>query len=364
MAHGQKMHTFCALTWVGKSIWNRDIDKSADSEILRALSEKTATPIERVRATTLAAYEGVLYEKHNHFGPTPWIMPVGVYHRTRLRFGLQYCSKCLAEDGKPYYRRKWRLAFLVICEKHQIPLQDRCPRCNAAINFHRNELGTPRKFTATALTDCYSCGLDLRTAQLNSSSFPTVTQEEIDFTYKLLQGMTDGFIRVGGMETTYSHLYFTGLRQLMMVVATRNRRIDSLRKTVSNQYDVEIYQPPIEGRTPDIQEQGALARRQLLNIARCLLTEWPHRFVSLAKEHQLWSSSWLRHMESCPWERSQTAPFWFWRAVHDQLYRARYCPSDEEIQNAIRHLMRDGRPVSKSALSRLLGVAVIRREVL
>src|SRR5947209_15013384 len=126
------------MAWPHKSIWNRDIYKSADAEVLRTLSEKTATPAERVRATTLAAYEGMLYEKHNHFGPTAWIMPVGVYHRTRRQFGLQYCPRCLADDKDPYYRRRWRLAFMVLCETHHTLLLDRCPRCGAAVNFHRN----------------------------------------------------------------------------------------------------------------------------------------------------------------------------------------------------------------------------------
>jgi hypothetical protein len=98
IAHGQKLHTFCSITWPRKSIWNRDIDKSADVEIVRVLSRKTATHIKRAWATTLASYEGVLYEKHTRFGPAAWIMPVGIYHRKRMQFGLQYCPICLAED--------------------------------------------------------------------------------------------------------------------------------------------------------------------------------------------------------------------------------------------------------------------------
>src|SRR5947209_10971922 len=147
-AHGVKLHTFCSLAWPGKQIWNRDIDKSADAEMVEVLSTKTGTNIERARATTLAAYENVLYEKHNLFGPTSWIMPVGIYHRRRRQFGLQYCPHCLAEDKEPYYRRKWRLAFIVTCERHHIVLHDRCPRCEKPINFHRDEMGNHRKFVA------------------------------------------------------------------------------------------------------------------------------------------------------------------------------------------------------------------------
>jgi hypothetical protein len=362
MAHGQKLHTFCVLAWPRKSIWNRDIDKSADPEVLQTLSEKTATAIERVRFTTLAAYGGVLYEKHNHFGPTAWIMPVGVYHRTHRQFGLQYCSLCLAEDKEPYYRRRWRLAFMVLCEKHHTLLHDRCPRCGEAVNFHRNELGDPHKFAPESLTQCYTCDFDLRFAHRENNT-PTVSLAEVEFTTKLLQAMDEGYVRVSETEVVYSHLYFTVLRHLMRVMAMKNKRLEQLRRTLSELYKVEAYTPPAERRPPDVQEQGLSQRRQLLQAAYCLLAEWPHRFIFLAQKHKVWSSLWLRHLEGCPWERSQIAPFWFWRVIHDHLYRARYCPSDEEMLEAIKYLRRKGGPQNKSALSRLLGVAVVRREI-
>jgi hypothetical protein len=49
--------------------------------------------------------------------------------------------------------------------------------------------------------------------------------------------------------------------------------------------------------------------------------------------------------------------------VHDYLYRARYRPSEEEKLMAVEYLRRNGKPLNKSSLSRLLGVAVIRGEV-
>src|SRR5215213_7254788 len=68
MAHASKLHTFCSIIWPRKQIWNRDIDRSADTELLQTLSDKTDTSIERVRATTLAGYESVLFEEHKSLG--------------------------------------------------------------------------------------------------------------------------------------------------------------------------------------------------------------------------------------------------------------------------------------------------------
>jgi hypothetical protein len=354
------LHTFCSLAWPGKQIWNRDIDKSTDTEIVEVLSTKTGTPTERVQATTLANYENVLYEKHNRFGPSSWIMPVGVYHRIHKQFGLQYCPQCLAEDKEPYYRRKWRLAFITSCERHYVLLHDRCPKCGKAINFHRDELGNHRKFVAVSLTLCHVCRFDLQTIQ--DKLIIPVTCAEVEFNTRLLKAMNAGFTQVGEAMVTYSHLFFSGLRQLMKVLAMRNERIVKLRQAISKAYGVETYTPSVL-ESADIQELGIGARRQLLGIARCLVEEWPHRFIEFSQKFKVWSSLWLSHLEPPMKGRATVAPFWFWSVVHDYLYRAKYCPSDEEIASAIKYLKRNGKPVNQSKLAELLGVAVLRRRV-
>lgn len=363
MGHAQKLHTFCSMTWGGESIWNRDIDKSADGEITRVLSIRTGTPRERVLATTLADYEGVLYERHTRFGPIAWIMPVGVFHRTRKQYGLQYCPNCLSEDGEPYYRRRWRLAFIVICDKHNLLLRDRCPACQAPINFHRNELGNSRKYTTTSLVHCHACDFDLRQTPVTEKDSAPVTPSEVQFTATLLKAVSDGYAQLNDAVTLYSHLYFAGLRQLMTVIATKGERVQKLRQELSNDYGVELYIPRREKRPADIQEQSISERRQLLQLAQCLLTDWPFKFKMHSQKHKLWSSVWLRHMESGPWERSRTAPFWLWSVVHKHLYRAPYRPSDQEVKLAVEHLKRRGIAVNKSTLARLIGVRVIRNKL-
>jgi hypothetical protein len=231
------------MTWYEKSIWNRDIDRSADAEILQVLSNKTGTSLERVQITTLAAYEGVLYEKHNRYGPTPWIMPVGVFHRTRKRYGLQYCPSCLSQAGEPYYRRKWRLAFIIICDEHNMLLRDRCPACQAPINFHRNEMGNHRKYVTDSLVHCYACDFDLRQAPVTDKDSAPVTPTEVQFTTKLLKAVSDGYVQLNDAITIYSHLYFMGVRQLMTIIAMKDERVKKLRQELSHDYGVELYIP-------------------------------------------------------------------------------------------------------------------------
>ncbi|MEZ0171160.1 TniQ family protein [Microvirga sp. TS319] len=68
---------------------------------------------------------------------------------------LQFCPRCLAEDGQPYFRRTWRSATAVICLKHQCRLLDRCEDCGQAIGAFNHLILRPQHICAT-------CSRDLR----------------------------------------------------------------------------------------------------------------------------------------------------------------------------------------------------------
>jgi len=142
----------------------------------------------------------------------------------------------------------------------------------------------------------------------------------------------------------------------------RDKRIIKLRRAICMTYRVECYTQTAL-RTPDVQELSIESRRQLLGIARCLLKDWPRRFVELSRKYKVWSSLWLRHLDPPTKGRTTITPFWFCSVVRDQLYRARYRPSDEEMAAVVSYLQRKGEVVNKSTVARLLGVSVVRREV-
>jgi hypothetical protein len=149
----------------------------------------------------------------------------------------------------------------------------------------------------------------------------------------------------------------------MMILAMSDKRVERLRQAISAAYGAETFSPPIRPR-PDVQEMYVAARRQLLCYVRCLLEEWPDRFIDLSQRHKVWSSVWLRHLGADPRGRERAAPFWFWSVVHDCLYRARYHPSEDEVREAISYLKRKGEVPNKLKLARLLGVAVLRRGII
>jgi hypothetical protein len=178
----------------------------------------------------------------------------------------------------------------------------------------------------------------------------------------LLKAMETGYVRLSESVTTYSQLYFAGLRQLMKIVAMQNKRVNDLRRAISEEFKVEVYTPPASGPHHDVQEMNIEARRLLLGTVRCLLERWPHRFIELSRKYRVWSSLWLRHVDPPARANIPPAPFWFWSVVHEHLYRAKYRPSDEEIKAAIRYLKMNRKVVNKSTIARLLGVAVVRRQ--
>jgi hypothetical protein len=80
-ANGEKVQTFCHHEFgIKHQVWNRDIDRLAPEWLLAALSEKTATPMERVYQTTLRRYEGVLFDHYVPSGVEKWITPLRIYH--------------------------------------------------------------------------------------------------------------------------------------------------------------------------------------------------------------------------------------------------------------------------------------------
>lgn len=349
--HSLKLHTFCTYLFGSRAIWNRDIDKSADVELIAALARATAMPIEKVRGATLAAYEGFVYERHSPHGNTAWLMPVGVYHRTRKLFGLQFCARCLGEDADPYYRRSWRLAFVTYCEKHRIPLHDRCARCGTGVMFWRNELGDRNKLLPDSITLCHACGVDFREV----IDVPAMSSDErlLAFQAELSDITRRGWARMHGFPHIYSHLYFAVLHQLMRVLAT-GRRAARLREATGRECGYGEFTLSFATRNRNIESLPIGERRILLDMARHLLDDYPRRFVSICRANKVWSSELLRDLEF--------APFWYWSVIHSHLYRPSYKASDEEIHSVIAYINKQGGTAYSKAISACLGLRDVFRK--
>lgn len=300
-----------------RQIWNRDIDKLADLEMFKILERGTGTPIETVRNTSLMAYKNWIVDDVNAYGNSRWILPLGIYHRIRRSNGIQYCPKCLADPKGPYYRRRWRLGFVVACAEHATTLQDECPACKAPISFHRREMGNKAEFPDGRIELCFRCQQDL--SRVPSIEIPS---SEMKFHHFLANSITNGWVEAPDGKPVYAHLYLDVLHQIMKLLISSNSR--GLGTIVSNASGLALVQT---ARQTEIEHLNVSERHQLLLSAQWLLTDWPDRFIKLCKDHDVWSAWVLRDMKSIPW--------WYASVIQRELY-IRYAPFDPEYNRKVK----------------------------
>ncbi len=147
-AHGTTPYRFLSYYWPGRHFWNRDTDRTADKAWLDELEILAGVPAGRLEASTLLPFRRVLGCTLQN-GDTPLLLSVSVFHRTRRRHGLQFCPVCLAE-GRPWFRRVWRLGFVFVCPEHDAALLDACPGCGSPVVPHRSVWSDPSR--------CHQCG--------------------------------------------------------------------------------------------------------------------------------------------------------------------------------------------------------------
>ncbi|NSZ19805.1 TniQ family protein [Agrobacterium vitis] len=145
-ANGVPPRAFARVLGRNSLMWSASLDLRLPSDIANLLSANTGIAPNELAAMML-----------RHALPRRLLLPLrNSGHRTDSTW-LQFCSRCLAEDAQPYFRRRWRLATRVSCMEHSCRLRDRCPSCHGGIAaFDQAEL-LPQHY-------CARCGYDLRRA--------------------------------------------------------------------------------------------------------------------------------------------------------------------------------------------------------
>jgi len=348
-ANSQKLHTFSKVAWPEVELWNRDVDRLAPEDVLRVVSERTGTPVTRVREATLGAFAGRLFEKHSPNGSAAWLLPLGVFHRIRRNYGLQYCPVCLAEEP-PYYRRIWRLAFVTICPRHDVMLRDRCPTCNAPINFHRGERGDRNLRTAeAAMTRCYACNEDLIVEPEKAHHTREMAELAIA-QQKWLDALFRGYIDLGDGTVVYSHLFFVGLHILFQNFASGESG-EALRARICRDPG---WSPRWSDKVHAIERLDVLDRFELAYVVSRVLSDWPDLFVATGRAAKVVASDLMGRLLS--------VPFWYFRVVDEHFQSGTYSPTLPEIGNAIQYLRRRNEKVTKTSVSRVLGLGDVMRK--
>lgn len=310
LAHlnGHKVHSFYAL-YFGKErqIWNRDIDRLAPAWLLEGLAAHTGTPMSRIMETTLLSLEGRLFERHTLSGNTRWLLPLGIYHRTSRRFGLQYCPQCLAEDATPYFRASWRLALSTACFRHDALLRDRCPDCDSPIMFWRTDMSSRSFGGRHALQDCIRCGGDLAQGPATPALWPTTRSRRLAFVWS--RGFRAGWLRLSRDLQLHSLLAYPILHQICRLLLTARTERGLSGTTLTGRLGL------IADFTSgcDFYDLSSEQRHALMNTAIWILDDWPLRFIALAQEAGL-SSAWLLK------DMRRPIPLWYEKVVIEHFY--------------------------------------------
>lgn len=297
-ANGLKLQTFCDRVFGQEhQLWNRDIDRSAPDWLLDSLARHTGTPPDLIRRTTLDVYRSRLFQERHSAGQLRWILPMGIYHRTRRRFGMQFCPQCLADDAEPYFRTCWRVAVLTFCPKHQLSLHDRCTNCSAPVAFHRRELGHPKVTDAGPLCLCHVCDYDLRNAERR----PFVAYET-SIAIELAQ-LVD---YVSGVSNVLSIGHTDVLHQLCKVMVG-TRKPSNLAVFVANTIGVESPAIPRERRA--FESRPIAHRAHIIQLATWLLADAQVRILAAWRANAVRYSYLGRDFPSQPaWYRSIIGP--------------------------------------------------------
>ena len=327
LAHGLTVAEFTARVWPGRILVTRDVDVWNDPATFETVSTKTGTPRARVFAATLASYEGWLFDKARQ-GHLPWALPRHLNVRPQQHFGLQFCPSCLASDKEPYFRRQWRLAFLVLCPRHLTLLLDRCPSCGAAVCYEKQNAKEPG--LRWTLTQCHMCRSDLRKFATHRYCGP-VDSAELKFAVFLQTALQRGWVELPQNGIVYSHLFFSGLREIMRRL-TYGRMAKRLKAALSRDYTIDLPIDYLPGKSVIFERLDILQRRCLLQAVECLLQNWPDSFIEFCQAHNL-ASDFLMHDH-----KRKDLPFWYLRVVREYFYRRAHKVADEEIISIVNYV--------------------------
>lgn len=287
------------------AFWCRDSDRSAPLEKLEKLAQASGLDVQTLEGLTLRPWSGFLSESIKIDTGSPGILPAGIYHRKRRRYGLMVCPECLSLDAIPYYRRNWRLAFLAVCPQHNVLLLDRCEVCDEPIAPYRVDMKwvmrTSNGGSLHAL--CYGCGHDLR-----QSRFVGASQNEAAFARLVARTLSQGYVQLSTGMTLHSVAFFKGIRVLLGCI-----RLASVRGCLSAYKARRI---ACKYRWGDFELMGLTERREGLLQVAALLEEWPIRFLAFADTHHITSTDMLSICRT-----SRELPYWLWSIARWNLLK-------------------------------------------
>lgn len=317
-----------SLTGRGRQLFSGDPDRGVWKEPGVALAGYTGLSIEQVESTYLCAYGGFLWPSRPDHGVWRHVLHMSDGKRLKNYFGLQYCPTCLATDHVPYFRKRWRLAFVVACDLHGCMLRDRCPHCRSPVQPNLCDVGQKWLDRAPGITDCYGCHSSL----LISSG--AVQADLSKFQGLLLTTLERGWISLAG-RCVHSIMFFEGFRMLLSFLDDEQKS-ESLAASLNLRPLAPEKSSGRRSRYGGIETVALPGRLRLISITTELFKNWPVHAMELLKKSAVSS----REVFAFNRGAVKTVPFWLWQPIKFAIDRTPYVASDSELSNAAAYLYR------------------------
>ncbi|WP_052702199.1 TniQ family protein [Marinomonas sp. S3726] len=324
------------------SIFTRDIDRLYIPELINKLEVKTKQNAEQIKNLMLTSFEGQLFEKINSNGFTKWILPLGIYHRTRKKHGIQYCPQCLKDSSTAYFRKHWRLSFCLFCEKHQCLLRDKCPHCNNVIDYQRRGIGSQQYETpATDLSLCSFCERPLW--QGNNRKISSELEPYIGLCLHFTKQFTKGEPCFPSLNQPLALQEFNGLWELIAGLMKRRYFEGGIKTKIKEILNIDIASSIDQKSHPSFELRSSEERLKILITVLWLLDDWPNRLITLS-EGTIFSKSAYSDFD-------RPLCYWLRQVIFSDLDKSIYTANIEELNSIVKYLKKHRIPTTDRTVS-------------
>lgn len=328
-AHRLKCESFVTLAFDRQfPIWNRDIDRTADDEVVERLALISGVDAGRIREATLLGLCSQLSRRGDDGGTLNGIMPLGIFHRSRRRNGLAFCPICLIESATPHFRQAWRISYFTGCVRHSVYLRDCCSHCSAPLAPHRADARWAPSTRAFTYVRCWNCTRDLR----NCVAERILPQD------MWIHGRLDATLKEGcaliSEQVIPAPAFFDGVR-VLAYAWRRGLNIPGAR----------------------VWEYWDIAKRHAcLTAVGKWLQDWPESFLREMRNTR-------QSMSDIRGSGTPGPPYWVDRVLRESLMIKRVPVQPAEIAWALNALIADGVPASIAAARQVLKKDIPRNSV-
>lgn len=320
--HGLPLNEFLTLSLPRPRGVRFDLDTTSDWRFLGGIAEGAGIHLRDAIKTSFLADQGSIYPVANpqHF---EWVVPLILKGERSKHTGLPFCPSCLATDGIPYYRKRWRYGFFPVCPEHGV-LITCCPNCGHPYAYQGESCRGRTTLGPGEVGACRGCGQHFSVVDQENSEVTAVVK---NIQKRILVAMDERWTNIPGLAQLHVYPYLKGLRQLAMIF----QRPDGCRIAawIETQTPLTL---PWESATlsNSFEKHPPRLRASALFLADWLMQEWPNRMIRMMKSLNLSSTKLLPPPESRP----------YWLSDHriDDVAKSASRPSTAEIESAQRTL--------------------------